>query len=191
MTTLLIQENFEFIFFLICSALHNSYTLLPLQMKNDQATTDLCLYSVNTTLQIYLLKSRPFLQFRKKGLLLCAKKQLLILNAPLQLKSVQCSIWFTGIQLQICFPMIQISISLAKFLTSNPLENHQVQPTFLSLPSACGRAKLLKTKIGVVFIFFPHLCSLVSELFLVYYGIDDFLTNFFMNFLEEFYGEFF
>ena len=72
-------------------------------MMYDKAKAELGLHSVNTELQIYLLKSRPFLQFRKKEAYYYVQKNnyILIFNAPLYLKSVQCSIRFTGIQLQI------------------------------------------------------------------------------------------
>ena len=71
-------------------------------MMYDKAKAELGLHSVNTKLQ-NLLKSRPFLQFRKKEAYYYVQKNnyILIFNAPLYLKSVQCSIRFTGIQLQI------------------------------------------------------------------------------------------
>ena len=72
---------------------------------------------------------------------------------------------------------------------------------FLSLPSTCGRAKLLRTEITPVFISFRHLSSLVSELFFVHTYCNDnffdevfwrsFLAKFFDKLFDEFFDKFF
>ena len=99
-----------------------------------------------------------------------------------------------------------------KLTYCHALENLSFYSQFLGLPSACGRVKLLRTEITPVsFFFFPHLSSLVSELFFdkvfdeifwrFFWRIIGrifltnfwriFLTNFLTNLFDEIFDEFF